>query len=195
MKYRFRILTGFNILILLAASSLLAQTALWNQVRSTYNPPRTPPVKLTSAETQSILTLLRSPTQKDIWGCEDDPDWVNNVGFSTISLAPGHKTILIEAGVGCGRGAQGANGAMWIVELRGSKPTLLATPGNNFNGWLYSVQHTSHNGYNDIVLGWHMSAFETDLSYFRFNGRSYKSIGNATLNNGTIVPNNHPAAN
>jgi hypothetical protein len=190
-------LAGFNIL-LLAASSLFAQTALWNNVSSTYTPPSTPPVKLTSAETQSILALLRSPTQKDIWACEDDPDWVNNVSFSTISLAPGHKTNLIEAGPGCGRGGQGANGAMWVVELRGSKPALLATPGQNFNGWLYSVQPTSHNGYNDIVLGWHMSAFETALAYFRFNGRSYKSIASATLksdgdNNGTIIPNDAPS--
>jgi hypothetical protein len=186
-------LTGLNFLILLLiTSSLPAQTALWSQVSNTYNPPKTPPVKLTRSETQSIRTLLRS--QKDVWECGDDPDWVNNVSFSSISLAPGHKTILVEAGVGCARGGQGANGAMWIVEFHGSKPTLLATPGQNFNGWLYSTQHTSHSEYNDIVLGWHMSAFEAGLSYFRFNGHFYKSIASATLKsdgggNGTIIPN------
>lgn len=196
MKRRFHVLTGLNIFVLLlAASSLPAQTTLWSQVSGTYNPPKTPRVKLTRAETQSIRTLLRSPAQRDVWSCGDDPDpdWVKDVFFSTISLARGHKTILVEAGPGCARGGQGANGAMWIVEFHGSKPTLLATPGQNFNGWIYSVQHTSHSDYNDIVLGWHMSAFEAGLAYFRFDGHSYKSIANATLksdgdNNGTIIP-------
>jgi hypothetical protein len=193
MERRFHMLSSLNILILLvAASSLPAQTTLWNQVSSTYSPPKTPRAKLTHSETQSISTLLHF-TQQDIWACGDDTDWAKDVSFSSISLAPGHKTILVEAGPGCARGAQGANGAMWIVEFHGSKPSLLATPGRNFNGWLYSTQHTSHNEYNDIVLGWHMSAFEAGLSYFRFDGRFYKSIATATLKsdgggNGTIIP-------
>jgi hypothetical protein len=192
MKLRFHVRTGLNILILfLAALSLHAQTTLWSQVDGTYNAPRTPPAKLTRAETQSISTLLRS-TQQDIWACGDDTDWAK-VSFSNISLAPGHKTILIEAGPGPCRGGQGANGAMWIVEFHGSKATLLASPNQNFNGWLYSTQHTSHSNYDDIVLGWHMSAFEAGLSYFRFNGHSYKSIASATLKSdgggtGTIIP-------
>jgi hypothetical protein len=38
-----------------------------------------------------------------------------------------------------------------------------------------------------------MSAFEAGLSYFRFNGRSYKAIASATLKidddgKGTIIP-------
>jgi hypothetical protein len=189
------------LILLLTSSSLPAQTTLWSQVSTTYNAPKTLRVNLTRNETQSIRTLLRSPAQRDIWACGDDPDqdpdWVNDVFFSTISLARGHKTLLVEAGPGCGRGGQGANGAMWIVEFHGSKPTLLATPAQNFNGWLYSIQHTSHSDYDDIVLGWHMSAFETGLSYFRFNGRSYRAIASATLKidddgKGTIIPG--PAA-
>jgi hypothetical protein len=187
-------LTSLNFLfLLLITSSLPAQTTLWSQVSTTYNPPKAPQFNLTRAETQSIRSLLRSPAQRDIWDCGDDSDWVNNISFSSISLATGHKTILVEAGPGCARGGQGSNGAMWIVEFHGSKPTLLARPGQNFNGWIYSVQHTSHSDYNDIVLGWHMSAFEAGLAYFRFDGHSYKSIANATLksdgdNNGTIIP-------
>jgi hypothetical protein len=185
-----------NILILLlVASSLSAQMSLWNQVNTSYSPPEVSPVKLTRVETQSIHTLLRSPAQRDVWTCGDDPqsDLIKGLIFSTIQLASGRKTILIEAGPGCGRGGQGANGAMWIVEFHGSKTALLATPGQNFNGWLYSVQPSSHSGYNDIVLGWHMSAFESGRSYFRFNGRSYKPIASATLksdgdNKGTIIP-------
>jgi hypothetical protein len=125
------------LLLLLIPSSLHAQTTLWSQVSTTYNPPKTPKVTPTRGETRSIRTRLRSPAQRDIWACGDDPeqdrDWVNDVFFSTISLARGHKTILVEAGPGCARGGQGANGAMWIVEFHGSKPILLATPGQNFS--------------------------------------------------------------
>jgi hypothetical protein len=183
------------LMLLLMTSSLPAQTALWSHVSATYNP-KTSRVTLTRNQIQSIRTLLRAPAQEDMWGCGDDPedrDWVNDVFFSRISLARGHETILVEAGPGCARGGQGSNGAMWIVEFHGSKPTPLATPGQNFNGSLYSVQPTSHRDYHDIVLSWHMSAAEAGLAYFRFNGRSYKSIASATLEfddegKGTIIP-------
>lgn len=185
------------LLFILLSSCLPAQTTLWNRVSTTYTPPKTAQVTLSRSETQSIRTLLRSPAQRDVWACGDDPepdrDWVNDIVFSAITLARGHKTILVEAGPGCGRGGQGANGAMWIVEFQSSKPTLLATPAQGFNGWLYSIQHNSQSDYDDIVLGWHMGAAEAGLSYFRFNSSSYKPIASATLKldddgTGTIIP-------
>ena len=184
---------------LLAASTLSAQTNLWSHVSRSYNPPPAPRAQLTQAELTAVRALLHSPAQRNVWECGDDPaldtDWVNDVLFSTISLAPGHKTILVEAGAGCARGGQGSNGAMWIIELHGSRPTLLASPEQNFGGWLFSVQPNPHSVYSDIVVGWHMSAFESDLTYFRFNGHSYNSIGSAVLNTdggdgkGTLTPN------
>jgi hypothetical protein len=188
--------------LLLASSTLYAQTTLWNNVPNIYKPPKTPAAQLTHAELAAIRNFLRSPAQRDVWLCgdEENADWVNDLFFSSISLAPGHKTILVEAGAGCARGGQGSNGAMWIVEFHGSKPTLLATPKQRFGGWLYSVQPNPHGLYSDIVLGWHMSAFESGLSYFRFNGQSYNSIGGAVLKydengedgKGTIIPNAPP---
>jgi hypothetical protein len=89
--------------------------------------------------------------------------------------------LLIEAGRGCARGGQGSNGAMWLIRFDGLKPTLLASPQEGFNGWLYSVEPKASNGYRDVVLGWHMSAFEADLSYFRFDGKSYRRISSATF--------------
>ena len=70
---------------------------------------------------------------------------------------------------------------MWLIRFDGTHPTLLASPQQRFNGWLYSVEPTTGNGYRDIVLGWHMSAFEADLSYFRFDGKSYRNISSATF--------------
>jgi len=43
------------------------------------------------------------------------------------------------------------------------------------------VEPTVSSGYRDIILGWHMSAFEQILTYCRFNGRLYAAIGSATL--------------
>ena len=55
----------------------------------------------------------------------------------------------------------------------------MASPEDNFFGWLYSVQTSTSHGYRDIVLGWHMSAGEADLTYFQFDGKSYVAIGKA----------------
>jgi hypothetical protein len=68
---------------------------------------------------------------------------------------------------------------MWVTRFQGDKFSFLATPEQQFNGWLYSIQKTSRHGFRDLVLGWHMSAFETDLSYFRFDGTCYQRIGAA----------------
>jgi hypothetical protein len=185
--------------MLLTTPTLGAQTTLWKHVSSRHNPPKTPPAELTHVELTAIRNLLRSPAQRDVWLCdeEENTDWVNGLFFSSISLSPGHKTILVEPGPGCARGGTGGGGPMWIMELHGSKPTLLASPKQNFGGWLFSVQPNPHCVYSDIVLGWHMSAFESDLTYFRFNGHTYNSIGSATLKfgegggdgKGTLIPN------
>jgi hypothetical protein len=182
--------------LLLTAPTLTAQASPWSRVSPSYNPPKTPRAHLTQAELAAIRNVLRSPAQRDIWECGDDPnpDWINGIMIDVISLAPGHKTFLIQAGPGCARGGQGSNGAMWIVELHGSSASVLASPKHDFGGWLFSVQPNPHNVYSDIVLGWHMSAFESDLTYFRFNGHSYNRIGSAILKGegdgkGTLIPN------
>jgi hypothetical protein len=70
---------------------------------------------------------------------------------------------------------------MWLVRFDGLKPTLIASPQQGFEGWVYSIEPSSLNGYRDIILGWHMSAGEAALSYFRFDGKSYHSVSSATL--------------
>lgn len=82
---------------------------------------------------------------------------------------------------------------MWLIRFDGDRPILLASP-KEFSGWLFSVQPSSSHGYSDIVLGWHMSAREANLIYFRFDGNAYHSISTATLQtddqeNQKIVPN------
>jgi hypothetical protein len=81
--------------------------------------------------------------------------------------------------MGCARGGQGANGAMWALRFEGDRVSLLATPEQKFNGWLYSIQPTISHGFRDLLLGWHTSAGESNLSYFSFDGTSYHLVGKA----------------
>lgn len=67
-----------------------------------------------------------------------------------------------------------------MIRFDGDTAKLVGTP-SELDGWLFSIQSTLSHGYPDIVTGWHMSAAETNLTYLRFNGRSYRSIGTATL--------------
>jgi hypothetical protein len=69
---------------------------------------------------------------------------------------------------------------MWVIRLHGRKLSFLATPQQQFNGWLYSIQPATSHGFRDLVVGWHVSAAETGLSYFRFDGTSYQRISTAT---------------
>jgi len=109
--------------------------------------------------------------------------------FEEIPLAANHRVLLVQAGRGCARGGQGANGAMWLIRFDGEVPVLLASPEGDFNGWLYSIQPTLSHGYHDLVLGWHMGADNYNLTYFRFDGKSYVVVGRANEANGEIVPN------
>jgi hypothetical protein len=190
--------------LLFTAPNLFAQTALWNHVSSVYNPPQMPRAQLTQVELAAIRNLLRSPAQKYDWGCDDDrdADWINSAFFSSIALTTTHRTILVEGRPRCALGGTGGGGPMWVVELQGSRASVLASPKQDFSGWLYSVQPNPHRVYSDIVLGWHMSAFESNLSYFRFNGHFYALIGSAVLKSddherNTLVPNppHHPLTN
>jgi hypothetical protein len=169
------------IVLSLFAASLPAQTGLWSKVSNQYNF-REKPIDLRPAEVDAIKAILKSPSQRYPWeSCIDDVTWVDAVTFSAATLSPTRKTVLVESGAGCARGGQGANGAMWIFEINGHHARLLASPKEDFSGWPYSVQLSGAHGYRDIVVGWHMSAAEADLTYFRFDGRSYRKIGSALL--------------
>jgi hypothetical protein len=78
--------------------------------------------------------------------------------FEEIPLAPQKHVLLIEEGGDCFH--SGTSGAVptWLIRLDGDKPALLASPEDDFNGWLYCIQPSTTDGYRDIVLGWHWSA-------------------------------------
>lgn len=138
---------------------------------------------LTADQETSIKATLRR--MDHVWQCAfADPggEWLDAVQFKRISLSDKRETILVEAGPGCARGGQGANGAMWVVLLAtDGKAKVLASPADDFNGWIYSVQASTSKGYKDIVVAWHINAREATLSYFRFDGTRYRVLSGATI--------------
>jgi hypothetical protein len=121
---------------------------------------------------------------KEVKECEDfeSADSVlGNLRFQRLWLSSENsETVLVEAGSGCLRGGQGSNGAMWIVQLNRGRVTLLASPAEGFEGYVYSVPITTGRGYRDIVVGWHLGASEVSLAYFRFDGAQYRKLSQAT---------------
>jgi hypothetical protein len=180
-----------------SASTAFAQAGLWSHVSPQAGPRNLAPATLSDAQLKSVAHLLRQQQPDEIWDCEgaDLEEMIKGLRFESIPLAGKQELVLAEAPAGCARGGQGANGAMWIIRFDGDAPALLTTP-KEFSGWIFSVQPTLSHGYPDIVLGWHMSAFESNLSYFRFDGKSYHLIGTASLQaddqeNEKIVPTPH----
>jgi len=172
-------------LIVVLVYSLLsfpAQTDLWEKVEG-YRPLHLKTYAASPAELVRIKKALVARVGLDNWPCaeeDEDLEWTENLKFEELPVSETEKIVLVEAGNGCARGGQGSNGAMWVIRFQGDKFSFLATPEQQFNGWLYSIQERTSHGFRDLVLGWHMSAFENDLSYFRFDGTCYRRIGAAT---------------
>ena len=184
----------FLIALVFSASGSLAQANFWTQVSPQDGPQLLQSATLSDAQLKSFANLLRHQKPEEIWECEssDMDSLIKGLRFKSVPTSNSQNLVLAEAPTGCARGAQGANGAMWLVRFNGETPSLLATP-KNFSGWLFSVRPSASHGYPDIVIGWHMSGAEAGLSYFRFDGRYYDRIDTAKLvtddhGNQKIVP-------
>ena len=161
---------------------LTAQENVWRNFSGVYKPP----AKATAAESpvtpgqrQSTVRLLKRG--KPPWVCEPGDDWTAGLRYRSVRLSASGSTVLVEAGDSCARSGQGSNGAMWLVRFKDGVPVILAGPNQSFDGFLFSIQPTTSKGYRDVVVGSHMSASETGVSYFRFDGTSYRLIGRARV--------------
>jgi hypothetical protein len=169
--------------LVLIAVTAQAQSAPWSQVNPALDLPRLESANLTPAQLNSVGKFLRKYVAGGAWDCSGDEidELIHGLSYSAIPVAQGQNVILAEAPAGCARGGQGSNGAMWLIRLNGNKPIVLADPEDRFEGWLFSIQPTVSHGYRDIILGWHMGAFDQNLTYFRFDGKHYDAIGVAQL--------------
>jgi len=170
-----------SIALSLALGFANGQAGVWEHV-NTRPDPRPERVTVSKAQFEATKKVLIAAGGTDAWPCDlTGEDWTQALIFEDLPVSEAEKTMLVEAGLGCARGGQGSNGAMWVLRFEGRKPVLLATPKQEFNGWLYSIQSARSHGLRDLVLGWHMSAMEIDLSYFQFDGKLYRLIGTAKL--------------
>lgn len=163
--------------------------SLWRDILTHQRHGQRPEVHLTSVEWKEIQSVLAKQIAWD--PCTDDREWLKNLRCETLPISPNHRVLLVEAGPGCARSGQGNNGAMWLIQMDQSKPAvIIAGAGlrDDFSGYIFSVEPNSSHGYRDVVVGWHMSAFEAKLTYFRFNGKSYTAIAHSTLHEGVIEP-------
>ena len=170
----------------------LQQADIWKHVPTE---PDAQPKRVTPNARQAaiIRKALKAREDLDVEGCgSEEPNWAEKVLIRELPISETEKALLVEAGVGCARGGQGANGAMWVVRFEGNRLSFLATPEEKFEGWPYSIQPTTSHGLRDLVVGWHIGGAEIGLSYFRFDGTSYQQVGTAVLvyeDGAKIVPN------
>jgi hypothetical protein len=171
------------LLLVLLHLPLCAQTGVWRHWKENRIAIEPKSISLPAAQRAALVRRIASRAGKDAHECEGQElkDLLEGLNFSSLAIPPNRNLILVEAGSGCARGGQGANGSMWLFRFDGATPVLLATPTAGFAGWLFSVQKTEHAGMPDIILGWHMSAAETGLTYLRFDGTLYRTTGTASL--------------
>ena len=180
--------------VLMCTLPALGQANLWDHVGTEPSSRNLTQASLSPQQLRAVDKALRH-APPGVWDCSgDDLDQlIRGLRYEEIPVSDTQQVLLVEAGPGCARGGQGSNGAMWLIRFNGDTPVLLASPSADFSGWLYTVQPTVSHGYHDVVLGWHMSAREADLSYFRFDGKLYRCIATATITwdddgKGTITP-------
>lgn len=182
-------------LLVLAPPAGNAQTSLWKDVPTTLNIPHTSPGNLPPHERAVIRGLFKTqPKAATTSSCSANRglDEFQLLSFATIAQHGPSKIILAEDLSGTCTGGTSGTRDMWLVRLTPHGASFLAKPRPEFSGWISNTLPGANPLYPDIILGWHMSAAETDLTYLRFNGHRYRKISTATeINNGetaTITP-------
>lgn len=174
----------------ICSSLALAQADLWKQVSTQQPDVQLGEAQISPVRLQAIHKFMRAHSSSIGWTCEGDDlnELLKGLTFHTIPLSDQAEVLLAEAGAGCARGGQGANGAMWLIRFQGETPVLIASPKDGFNGWIHSILPTTSHGLHDIVLGWSIGAGQGGLNYLRFDGNSYQGLSSATY---TVDDNDH----
>src|ERR1700733_11755979 len=76
----------------------------------------TPPATLSDSQQDGVRRVIHSHAKLDgLEECDElepNGEWSKKLQFESIPVTATRQVILAEAGVGCARGGQGANGAM-----------------------------------------------------------------------------------
>lgn len=166
----------------ISAQTVPAQASLWAHVSRRYSPPQLDDFSLSASQEKSVFEVLESRERldfPDLSAEEITRECLTGLEVRTIPASRARKVLVVRAGPDC-CGATG-NCPMWLIRFDRGIPTVLASPQQDFFGWPWSVQPTIRYGYRDIVIGLRMGGGETDLAYFRYDGKSYRRIGTAIM--------------
>jgi hypothetical protein len=143
---------------------------------------------LSAVQIDMVRQLLKADNRSSTWECPESEldEALQHLSIQSLPVAAsaqprpeansGPGALLIEPGTGCWRGGQGANAAMWVVDFRRSRPVLIASPADDFQGYLSAVGPAFSHGLPDIVLAWHMGAGDNAQTHFRFDGVRYRVV-------------------
>ena len=165
--------------LLLAAPIAHAQAVDWTSVD--INPhhlnPQLAPAHLTAHQQAAIRTLIVHTLQ------DTDCDMPDGFGTFNYFIAPiGRPGIIyVQPGEGCLRRGEGTNTSLWLVDTSTPRPHFIAKPDDGFEGSGLGIEPNINHGLHDIVTAWHMSADDTVLAYFRFDGTHYRRLSETHL--------------
>ncbi|HEX7157833.1 MAG TPA: hypothetical protein VF214_02370 [Edaphobacter sp.] len=165
-------------LFVLLSEVVMAQQNRWAEVTLDLLQAKRAVALLPAAKKHSIERKIVLVAQRDGWECtgkEEVDELLHGLKYEWVPLKTDAKTVMVTSGQGCARGGQGANGAMWLFDVSDKTPVYLGELG----GWGPGILGTNSDGYHDVVTGWHMSAVETGLAYYRFDGKAYRHIDGA----------------
>jgi hypothetical protein len=157
--------------LLLLPASLCAQAVNWHGVDTNIHKlaPTLRPASVTPREQKAIVAHLERHGPHEIGDCVVDPELDRRPQFLKAPLGQPGILYVVSA---CNTSA---NGELWLVRIVQGQPRTLA----NFWGWGLEAQPQISHGLHDFVIGSHMSAFETGLDWYRFDGKRYRSISTA----------------
>lgn len=122
------------LVVLLALLRSLAlspqQDEIWQHMNVSTRTPQLKSITLSSRQLVIVRNALPARVRLDDSPCADgsEPGWVDKVTFEELPISSTEHAALVQAGMGCARGGQGANGAMWVVQFKDDKLSFLATP-------------------------------------------------------------------
>lgn len=155
--------------VLGGCSAASAQSSDWDAARLEYRP--FPAARVAPSQKRQVERFLARHLAADSDECLRTPGSAPPA-FEQASLGSPF-IVLVKTRGACGGNV---NKPAWLVDLRSGSPRLLA---DVYGGFLV-VQTATHLGLRDFLVGWHMSAFETGFTRFRYDGRRYQAAEQAT---------------
>ncbi|HEV2646416.1 MAG TPA: hypothetical protein VGU46_08650 [Acidobacteriaceae bacterium] len=162
----------YLLLLLFSPRPFVGQTIAWQSIQ--VHPVGLNAARLSSAEKAAIRALLKPELEEIADLCVAGQPGLDDLTFDEAPLGT-HSIVYVAPGWGCTGG--GNSSGNWLVEIRAGHPLLLGTT----LGWGLRVQPHASMGLHDFVNYWSGGGGEIGISYYRFDGTTYRSIGSHSI--------------